>query len=109
MSRNGALFEELCAVPYSSLPGKENLDKVFKDMAAAFADLAKASPNADQTARAFAAINGYPVRTRFYDGDGKFRPTETVLTKWVEESIPASTFDVPAGYKKMAMPTMPPP
>src|SRR6185369_7100949 len=71
MSRNGALFEELCVVPYSSLPGKENLDKVFKDMAAAFADLAKASPTADQTARAFAAINGYPVRTRFYEADGK--------------------------------------
>jgi hypothetical protein len=48
------------------------------------------------------------VRTRFYEADGKFRPTETVMTKWVEESIPASTFDVPAGYKKMAMPTMPP-
>jgi len=108
MSRNGALFEELCVVPYKSLPGKENLDKVFKDMAAAFADLAKASPNADQTAKAFAAINGYPVRTRYYEGDGKFRPTETVLTKWVEESIPLSTFDVPAGYKKMAMPTMAP-
>jgi hypothetical protein len=109
MSRNGALFEELCVVPYSSLPGKENLDKVFKDMAAAFADLGKASPNANETAKAFAQINGYPVRTRFYEGDGKFRPTETVLTKWVEESIPASTFEVPAGYKKMEMPTMPPP
>jgi hypothetical protein len=108
MSRNGALFEELCVVPYNTLPGKENLDKVFKDMAAAFADLAKASPNADQTARAFAAINGYPVRTRFYEADGKFRANETVLTKWVEEAIPASTFEVPAGYKKMAMPTMPP-
>jgi hypothetical protein len=108
MSRNGALFEELCVVPYNSLPGKENLDKVFKDMAAAFGDLAKANPSADQTAKAFASINGYPVRTRFYEGDGKFRPTETVLTKWVEESVPASTFDVPAGYKKMEMPTMPP-
>jgi hypothetical protein len=109
MSRNGALFEELCVVPYNTLPGKENLDKVFKEMAAAFADLAKASPNADQTAKAFAAINGYPVRTRYYEADGKFRPTETVLTKWVEESIPASTFDPPAGYAKKALPTMPPP
>ena len=23
---------------------------------------------------------------------------ETVVTKWVEESVPAATFDVPAGY-----------
>jgi len=109
MSRNGALFEELCVVPFNSLPGKENLQKVFKDFAEAFKDLAKNNPNADQTARAFAAIDGYPVRTRMYEADGKFRNSETVLTKWVEESIPASTFDVPAGYKKMVMPTMPPP
>jgi hypothetical protein len=109
MSRNGALFEELCVVPFNSLPGKENLQKVFKDFAEAFKDLAKNNPNADQTARAFAAIDGYPVRTRMYEADGKFRNSETVLTKWVEESIPASTFEVPAGYKKKEMPTMPPP
>ena len=108
LSRNGAPFEELCVVPYGSLPGKEDLQKVFKDFADAFADIAKNAPGADQAAKARAAINGYPVRTRTYEGDGKFRSTETIMTKWVEESIPASAFDVPAGYKKMEMPQMPP-
>ena len=54
-----------------------------------------------------AAINGYPVRTRMYASDGKFQPSETVMTKWVEESIPASTFEPPAGYTKAEMPKMP--
>jgi hypothetical protein len=63
-------------------------------------------PGADQTAKAYAAINGYPVRTRYYDGSGKFRPQESILTKWVTEAIPASAFQVPAGYKKMQMPRM---
>jgi hypothetical protein len=27
-----------------------------------------------------------------------------VLTKWTEETLPASTFDVPAGYTKQDMP-----
>jgi hypothetical protein len=76
---------------------------------ARFKDLAKNNPNADQTARVFATIDGYPVRTRMYEADGKFRNSETVLMKPVEESIPAWTFEVPAGYKKQAMPTMPPP
>ena len=31
---------------------------------------------------------------------------ETVVTKWVEESVPAATFDVPAGYQKKEMPKM---
>lgn len=102
--RNGVPYEELCVVPYSSLPGKEDFQKVFKEMSEAFADLAKSVPGADQSAKARAAINGYAVRTRMYDADGKFRPTETIMTKWVEESIPASMFEVPAGYTKLEMP-----
>jgi hypothetical protein len=108
MSRNGALYEELCVVPYGSLPGKENLEKVFKDMAATFADVGKNLSSFNNTAQAFAQVNGYPVRSRMYDADGKFRGTETVLMKWVEESVPAATFSPPAGYQKVAMPTMPP-
>ena len=105
--RNGAPFEQLCVVPYKSLPGKEDLQKVFKDMAEAFGDAAKQVPGADAAAKARAAIDGYPVRTRSYASDGKFRPSETVMTKWVEESIPASAFEVPAGYTKAEMPKMP--
>jgi hypothetical protein len=105
--RNGAPFEELCVVPYSSLPGKEDFQKVFKEMAETFGDLAKSVPGADQSAKARMAINGYPVRTRMYASDGKLRATETIMTKWVEESIPASTFETPAGYTKAELPKRP--
>ncbi|MEO8064452.1 MAG: DUF4412 domain-containing protein [Pseudomonadota bacterium] len=106
MSRNGKLAQELCVVPFNSLPGNEDFAKAFKELAEAFADMASAVPGADQTAKAYAAINGYPVRTRYYESDGKFRATENVMTKWVAETLPASTFEVPAGYKKMEMPKM---
>jgi hypothetical protein len=105
--RNGAPFEELCVVPYNSLPGKEDLRKVFKDMADAFGDVAKSVPGIDRSVKARVAIDGYPVRTRSYGGDGQPRSTETVMTKWVEESIPASAFEVPAGYTKAELPKLP--
>ena len=104
MLRNGQLFTELCVAPFKSLPGSEDLGKAFKGMAESFGDLAKSMPGAEQTAKAYAAINGYPVRTRSYEGSGELRPTENVITKWVSEAIPASSFEVPAGYKKMQMP-----
>ena len=107
LSRNGAPFEELCVVPFNTLAGKEDFQKVFKEMSEAFADLAKNSPNGDMGAKARMAIDGYPVRSRIYASDGKFRPSETVLVKWVEESITASMFEVPAGYKKAEMPKRP--
>jgi hypothetical protein len=105
--RNGAPFEEVCVVPYTNLPGKEDFQKVFKEMADSFGDLAKVMPGSDQSAKARMAINGYAVRTRMYASDGKFRPTETVMTKWVEESIPASIFDAPKDYSKAELPKRP--
>ena len=105
--RNGAPFEELCVVPFNSLPGKEDMQKVFKDMAESFGDAVKSVPGADASMKARIQINGYPVRTRSYATDGKFRPSETIMTKWVEESVPASTFEVPAGYTKLEMPRRP--
>jgi hypothetical protein len=107
LMRNGAPFQDLCVVPYETLPGKEDARKVFKELAEAFGDLAKSMPGSDHAAKARAAINGYPARTRLYGADGQPRGTETVLTKWVEESIPASTFEVPAGYTKAELPTLP--
>jgi hypothetical protein len=106
ITRNGALIEEVCAVPFSSLPGKENLEKSFKEIAEVFADITKGMPNADAAVKARTNVNGYPVRTRGYDASGKLRGNETVLTKWAEESLPASTFDIPAGYKQQEMPKL---
>jgi hypothetical protein len=105
--RNGAPFEQLCVVPFSSLPGKEDFQKVFKEMAEAFGAIAKSVPGVDQSAKARMSIDGYAVRTRRYASDGKFQPNETIMTKWVEESVPASMFEAPQGYSKMELPKRP--
>jgi hypothetical protein len=104
--KNGKVNEELCVVPFSSLPGKEDMQKTFKEMAAAFEGLSKSVPGVGDSAKARNAINGYPIRMRSFDDAGKPRGMEQVLKSWAEESMPASTFDVPAGYKKEAMPKM---
>lgn len=103
--RNGKLIEELCVVPFSSLPGKENFEKSFKELAEAFAEFSKGMPNVENQVQVRSNVNGYPVRTRSYDAAGKLRGTETVMTKWVEESVPAASFEVPKGYKKKEMPS----
>jgi hypothetical protein len=104
--KNGKLQEELCVVPFSSLPGKEDLQKAFRELADAFEGLASSMPGAGDAAKARNAINGYPVRTRSYDDAGKQRAMEEVMKSWTEESIPAATFNVPAGYRKEPMPGM---
>jgi hypothetical protein len=101
--KDGVLFEELCVVPFSSLPGKENFEKTFRELAEAFEGLAGAVPGAGDQSKARSAIKGYPVRVRPYE-NGKPRGTETVLQSWTEESVPPATFDVPKGFKKQANP-----
>jgi hypothetical protein len=106
LNKNGKLHEELCVVPFSSLPGKEDFEKTFKELAESFEGMTKGLPGAGDSAKARNSINGYPVRTRFFEPGGAERAMETVVTKWVEESMPGSTFDVPAGYQKKEMPRM---
>jgi hypothetical protein len=102
MLRDGEVYEEVCVVPFASLPGKEDFQKTFRQLAETFEGLAGAAPNAgDETARS--AINGYPVRVRRLQ-NGAPTGKETVLRSWTEESLPASLFEVPAGYRKQAMP-----
>jgi hypothetical protein len=106
LTRNGKLFEELCVVPFSSLPGKGDFEKSFKELADAFAEFSKGMPGVENQVQVRSNVNGYPVRSRSYDANGKLRDTETVLTKWVEEIVPAAQFDVPAGYKKKELPQL---
>ena len=104
--KNGVVQEELCVVPFASFPGKEDFEKTFKELADAFEGMAGALPGAGDSIKARKSINGYPVRIRSFDDLGKLRGTETVLTKWVEESLPGATFEIPAGYKKKDLPKM---
>jgi hypothetical protein len=47
--------------------------------------------------------NGFPVRSRGYE-DGRLGDDEQLMKVWREEAIPASMFEIPAGYKKKQMP-----
>jgi uncharacterized protein DUF4412 len=109
IKRNGELDEQLCVVPFSALPGKENLQAVFGDFARVFEEMAKTVPMlAGLMSNEFAAqekINGFPVRSRDYD-NGTLSDMERVMTQWRAENIPASTFQVPPDYKKKALEEM---
>ena len=93
-------------VPYSSLPGKENFQAVFANFARVFEEMAKSAPMlAGMMSNEFGAqakVNGFPVRTRAYE-NGKLGNSEHSMSLWREEAIPASMFEVPAGYKQKSM------
>jgi hypothetical protein len=107
LKRNGELDDQLCVVPYSSLPGKENFQAVCANFAKVFEEMAKSVPMlAGMMTNEFGAqtkVNGFPVRTRGYE-DGKLGNSEHSVSVWREEAIPASMFEVPASYKQKQMP-----
>ena len=106
VTRNGELDEQICVVPYSSLPGKEDFQKVFASFAKSFEEMAKSVPAlSGMMSNEFSALvktNGYPVRRQSYE-NGKLSELETLLKVWREEAMPASTFEIPAGYKLKQM------
>jgi hypothetical protein len=106
VKRNNQLDEQLCVVPYSALPGKENFQAVFASFAKVFEEMAKSVPTLsgvmDTEFDAQAKVNGFPVRTRQYE-NGRLAQEEQVMQVWREEAVPASMFDVPAGYKQKTM------
>ena len=71
IKRNGELDEQLCVVPYASLPGKENFQAVFANFAKVFEEMAKSVPMlAGMMTNEFnaqAKVNGFPVRSRAYE------------------------------------------
>jgi hypothetical protein len=105
--RDDKLDDQICVVPYSELPGKENFQAMFATFAKVFEDMAKSAPMmAGMMTNEFSAqakVNGFPVRTRGYE-NGKLGDDEHVMQVWREEAIPAATFEIPAGYKQKQMP-----
>ena len=110
VKRNGELDDQMCVVPYSSLPGKENFQAMFANFAKVFEEMAKSVPMlSGMMTNEFAAqakVGGFPVRTRGYE-NGKLGDTEHNVRVWREEAMDASTFSVPAGYKQKQMPMGP--
>lgn len=107
VKREDKLDDQICVVPYSALPGKENFQAMFANFAKVFEEMAKSVPmmSGMMTSEfsAQAKVNGYPVRTRGYE-NGKLGDDERLLKVWREETIPAATFEIPAGYKQKQMP-----
>ncbi len=107
VTRDAQLDEQICVAAYASLPGKENLQAMFANFAKVFEDLAKSVPMlAGMMANEFSAqakVGGYPVRQRAYDERGKLEDEETLVKVWREEAIPATMFEIPAGYKQKQM------
>jgi Domain of unknown function (DUF4412) len=109
VKRNGELDDQICVAPYASLPGKENFQVIFGNFAKVFEDMAKSIPMLagmmNKEFDAQAKVAGFPVRSRAYE-NGKLGDVEQLVKVWREEAIPASMFEIPAGYqpKKMAAP-----
>ena len=82
VKRNGELDDQLCVVPYSALPGKENFQAVFANFAKVFEEMAKSVPMLSGMMTnefgAQAKVNGFPVRTRGYE-NGKLGDDEQIM------------------------------
>jgi hypothetical protein len=106
IKRNDELDDQICVAPYASLPGKENFQVMFQNFAKVFEEMAKSVPAlSGMMSSEFAAqskVNGFPVRTRGYE-DAKLGDQEQLVKVWREEVIPASMFEIPAGYKLKSM------
>lgn len=102
--RNGAVEQELCLAPPASLTGGQEMFDVAKKMSALMEEMLSSlqSPILRQSlgeqVQPYAKLDGFPVFSRIYQ-DGK-PSTETTLKTMRAESIPASQFDIPAGYKR---------
>ena len=81
-----------------------------RELRQVFEEMAKSVPMlAGMMANEFSAqvkANGFPVRRAAYES-GKLGDEETLVKVWREEAIPASMFEIPAGYKQKQMPMGP--
>jgi hypothetical protein len=107
---DGEKEEELCAAPASSVPSGDEVIRTFKEIGAmfkSFTDSLGSRNPADEPWKDMETINGVPILTREFS-DGK-ATSEMRLTVVRKESVPAASFEVPAGYteKKFAFPGAP--
>ncbi|TYT74418.1 DUF4412 domain-containing protein [Desulfobotulus mexicanus] len=88
--RNGEKVEEICTVPLATLgvtkKDFEALDKMSKDEEKDWKEMEK---------------RGFPVRSIEFE-DGEAIATNLILSI-EKKSIPASVFEIPAGYNKVSM------
>jgi hypothetical protein len=108
VTRDGALSQQLCVVPFSSLQGASELRELSKKMQAFLEGLSgpmrqMMNNQAMQSPDLANKIGGFPVITRQYK-DGALSSEESVVKTWQTQKIDASQFAIPAGYIKQEMP-----
>jgi len=107
MLEDDVVQNEFCVVPTGSLKGSADLMAAAQKMQAMLSDMLKTldSPWMKQMiARQqmnYEQLGGIPVLTRRFE-NGK-ATVETTLRAIRSESLPASTFDIPAGFAKKDM------
>jgi hypothetical protein len=106
---DGVKDHEVCAAAPGSLPGGTEMLKTMREMGEMMKGLTEglgqmAQNTASDTWADLAKINGIPILTREFE-EGK-ATSETRLSVIRSESVAASTFEVPKGYKERKMPTM---
>jgi hypothetical protein len=106
---DGVKDHEVCAAAPGSLPGGTEMLKTMREMGEMLKGLTEglgqmAQSAATNTWADLAKINGIPILTREFE-NGK-ATSETRVSVIRSESVPASTFEVPKGYKERKMPTM---
>jgi hypothetical protein len=113
VTRDGVLSQQLCVVPFSSLPGAGEMRELSKKMQAFLNSLTgpmrqMMNNQAMQSPDLANKIGGFPVITRQYK-DGVLSTEESVVNSWQTQKIDAAQFEIPAGYTKQEMPAMPAP
>jgi hypothetical protein len=111
-TRDGALSQQLCVVPFNTLQGASELRELSAKMQSFLNSLTGpmrqmlGNSPMQQSPELAKKLNGFPVITRTYR-DGVLTPEETVVKSWQSQKIDAALFEIPAGYTKQEMPTMP--
>jgi hypothetical protein len=101
----GTVDSQMCVTPWSSVPNGDQISQVMHQAKALLEDMISLSPFPavtkqleEQSPMAFAAEHGLPVVSRDYVGGKPL--TEDTVTGVEKQSIDASKFEVPKGYKE---------
>jgi hypothetical protein len=102
LTRGKVIDSHICVVPFSELPGKEDvlglmqrISEMMKPLAEAMEGLGSISTDTE----AMSNVKGFPILWRDYEG-GKPTGKETLMRSWREETVAAALLQVPKGYRK---------
>jgi hypothetical protein len=102
LTRGKVIDSQICVVPFSGLPGKEDVLGLMQRMSEMMKPLAEAMQGLGDISadtEAMSAVKGFPVLWRDYE-NGKPTGEETLLRSWREENVAPGLLVVPKGYRK---------